>query len=103
MDFSVPQDFQDLLASFRSLLDREVPTPVLMDLPEHLRGKFVEPLVRGETTMCFALTEPGAGSDAQSISTTAALDGTEWVLSGTKHFITNGARADVAIVMAVTD
>jgi alkylation response protein AidB-like acyl-CoA dehydrogenase len=81
----------------------ESPTPILMDLPEHLRGKFVEPLVRGETTMCFALTEPGAGSDAQSISTTARLDGGEWVLNGTKHFITNGARADVAIVFAVTD
>src|SRR5437588_1190980 len=81
----------------------EAPTPILMDLPEHLRGKFVEPLVRGETTMCFALTEPGAGSDAQSISTSAELDGTEWVLNGTKHFITNGARADVAIVFAVTD
>jgi alkylation response protein AidB-like acyl-CoA dehydrogenase len=81
----------------------ESPTPILMDLPEHLRGKFVEPLVRGETTMCFALTEPGAGSDAQSISTTARLDGGEWVINGTKHFITNGARADVAVVMAVTD
>src|SRR2546423_863894 len=81
----------------------ESPTPILMDLPEHLRGKFVEPLVRGETTMCFALTEPGAGSDAQSISTTARLDGTEWVIDGTKHFITNGARADVAVVFAVTD
>ncbi|MFN2544557.1 MAG: acyl-CoA dehydrogenase family protein, partial [Actinomycetota bacterium] len=184
MDFSLPQDFQDLLASYRSFLDREVrpveerhaqqlqdeifsdgmreeglqlrrksaelgfyaahmpeevggmglpavattllveetarsgmrfaafvlgppnpeaPTPILMDLPEHLRGKFVEPLVRGETTMCFALTEPGAGSDAQSIATTAVLDGNEWVLNGTKHFITNGARADVALVMAVTD
>src|SRR5438105_5412222 len=81
----------------------EAPTPILMDLPEHLRGKFVEPLVRGETTMCFALTEPGAGSDAQSISTSGALDGNEWVINGTKHFITNGARADVAIVFAVTD
>jgi alkylation response protein AidB-like acyl-CoA dehydrogenase len=184
MDFSVPQDYRDLLESYRSFLDREVrpveeryapqlqdevftdemreeglrlrrksaelgfygahmpeevggmglsavgttllveetaksgmrfasfvlgppnpeaPTPILMDLPEHLRGKFVEPLVRGETTMCFALTEPGAGSDAQSIATTAVLDGDEWVLNGTKHFITNGARADVALVMAVTD
>jgi alkylation response protein AidB-like acyl-CoA dehydrogenase len=81
----------------------EAPTPILMDLPGHLRGKFVEPLVRGETTMCFALTEPGAGSDAQSIGTSAVLDGTEWVINGTKHFITNGARADVAVVFAVTD
>ncbi|HEV8421303.1 MAG TPA: acyl-CoA dehydrogenase family protein, partial [Actinomycetota bacterium] len=40
----------------------EGPTPILMDLPEHLRAKYIEPLVRAETTMCFALTEPEAGS-----------------------------------------
>ena len=79
------------------------PNPILMDLPEHLREKYVPPLVRGETTMCFALTEPGAGSDAQAISTTAVPDGDSWVLNGTKHFITNGAQADVAVVFAVTD
>jgi len=79
------------------------PNPILMELPEPLHPKFVEPLVRGETTMCFALTEPEAGSDAQAIRTTAALDGDEWVLNGRKHFITNGAEADVAVVFAVTD
>jgi acyl-CoA dehydrogenase len=81
----------------------EAPTPILMDLPEDLRDKHVPPLVRGETTMCFALTEPEAGSDAQSIRTTAVLDGDAWVLNGRKHFITNGAHADVAVVFAVTD
>jgi acyl-CoA dehydrogenase len=79
------------------------PNPILMDLPVELHPKFVEPLVRGETTMCFALTEPEAGSDAQSIRTSAHLDGDEWVLNGRKHFITNGAEADVAVVFAVTD
>jgi alkylation response protein AidB-like acyl-CoA dehydrogenase len=79
------------------------PNPILMDLPEHLREKYVPPLVRGETTMCFALTEPGAGSDAQAIAATAVQDGDSWVLNGTKHFITNGAQADVAVVFAVTD
>src|SRR4029078_9029227 len=53
--------------------------------------------------MCFALTEPGAGSDAQAISATAVQEGDSWVLNGTKHFITNGAQADVAVVFAVTD
>src|SRR5205807_8356447 len=72
----------------------EAPTPILMDLPEHLRGKFVEPLVRGETTMCFALTEPGAGSDAQSISTSAVLDGSDWVLNGKKQCSSNGLPSD---------
>src|ERR671931_1020470 len=80
----------------------ESPTPILMDLPAHLHEKFVEPLVRAETTMCFALTEPEAGSDAQAIRTTARLEGDEWILNGRKHFITNGAHADVALVFAVT-
>src|SRR5919106_2016353 len=81
----------------------EAPTPILMDLPNHLREKYVPPLIRAEKTMCFALTEPEAGSDEQSISTTAVLDGDAWVLNGRKHFITNGARADYAVVFAVTD
>jgi acyl-CoA dehydrogenase len=81
----------------------ESPNPILMDLSDHLREKYVPPLCRAETTMCFALTEPGAGSDAQAIRTTAALDGAGWVLNGRKHFITNGAHADVAVVFAVTD
>ncbi|MFN2590327.1 MAG: acyl-CoA dehydrogenase family protein [Actinomycetota bacterium] len=79
------------------------PTPILMDLPEHLHEKYVEPLVRGETTMCFALTEPETGSDAQAIRTTARRENGEWVINGRKHFITNGAEADVAVVFAVTD
>lgn len=81
----------------------EAPNPILMDLPHSLHGKYVEPLVRGETTMCFALTEPEAGSDAQAIQTAARLDGDEWIINGHKHFITNGAHADVAVVFAVTD
>ncbi len=79
------------------------PNPILMDLPPHLHPTFVEPLVRAETTMCFALTEPEAGSDAQALRTTAVRDGDRWVLNGRKHFITNGAGADVAVVFAVTD
>jgi acyl-CoA dehydrogenase len=81
----------------------EAPTPILMELPQRLHAKYVEPLVRAETTMCFALTEPEAGSDAQAIRTTARLEGDEWVVNGRKHFITNGAHADVAVVFAVTD
>jgi alkylation response protein AidB-like acyl-CoA dehydrogenase len=53
--------------------------------------------------MCFALTEPEAGSDAQAIHTSATRDGDEWVLNGVKHYITNGDRADFAVVFAVTD
>jgi acyl-CoA dehydrogenase len=81
----------------------EAPNPILMDLPDHLRERWVPPLVRGEKTMCFALTEPEAGSDAQAIRTTAVQQGEGWVLNGRKHFITNGAHADIAVVFAVTD
>ena len=81
----------------------EGPTPLLLDLPDHLWDTYVRPLVRGEQTMCFALTEPEAGSDAQSIRTRARRDGDSWVIDGHKHFITNAARADFAVVFAVTD
>src|SRR6266508_3695386 len=81
----------------------EAPNPILMDLPQHLHEKYVEPLVRAESTMCFALTEPEAGSDAQAIRTAARLEGDEWVMNGRKHLITNGAHADVAVGFAVTD
>ncbi|WP_165491895.1 acyl-CoA dehydrogenase family protein [Egibacter rhizosphaerae] len=79
------------------------PTPLLLELPEHLRDRYVAPLMRGEATMCFALTEPEAGSDAQAITTRARREGDEWVLDGMKHYITNGEDADLAIVFAVTD
>jgi alkylation response protein AidB-like acyl-CoA dehydrogenase len=81
----------------------EAPTPLLLELPDHLRDTYLKPLMAGEQTMCFALTEPEAGSDAQSIRTRAELDGDQWVLNGTKHYITNGDRADFAVVFAVTD
>ena len=50
----------------------------------------------------FGLTEPGAGTDAQGQQTKAVLDGDEWVLNGSKCFITNGKEADVYIIIAVT-
>ena len=79
------------------------PTPLLLDLPEHLHESYIAPLMAGEQTMCFALTEPEAGSDAQALRTRAVRDGDDWLLHGTKHYITNGDRADFAVVFAVTD
>jgi alkylation response protein AidB-like acyl-CoA dehydrogenase len=81
----------------------EAPTPLLLDLPQHLWETYLTPLVRGEQTMCFALTEPEAGSDAQAITTKAVRDGDHWVITGRKHYITNADRADFAVVFAVTD
>ncbi len=79
------------------------PSPLLLQLPEHLHATYLAPVVRGEQTMCFALTEPEAGSDAQAIRTSARRDGDDWVIDGMKHYITNGDRADFAVVFAVTD
>jgi len=79
------------------------PSPLLMALPHALWPAYLEPVVKGEATACFALTEPEAGSDAQAIRTRAVRDGDSWVIDGMKHYITNGDRADFAVVFAVTD
>ncbi|GAC1702937.1 MAG: acyl-CoA dehydrogenase AcdA [Candidatus Limnocylindrales bacterium] len=65
--------------------------------------RWLRPLATGEKLGCFALSEPAAGSDAKSMRTTARVDGSGWVLSGTKNFITNGASADTVLVFAQTD
>ena len=69
---------------------------------EEQKQKYLRPLVDGSKIGCFGLTEPGAGTDAQGQQTKAVLDGDEWVLNGSKCFITNGKEADVYIVIAVT-
>ena len=79
------------------------PTPLLLELPKHLWSEYVTPVVNAEKSMCFALTEPGAGSDAQAIRTRAGRNGDQWVIDGHKHFITNADQADFALVFAVTD
>ena len=69
---------------------------------EEQKQKFLTPLAKGEKLGAFGLTEPGAGTDAQGQQTKAVLDGDEWVLNGTKIFITNGKEADIYVVIAVT-
>jgi alkylation response protein AidB-like acyl-CoA dehydrogenase len=64
---------------------------------------YLEPTINGERRSCFAITEPGAGSDAASIRTKAVRDGDEWVITGEKTFITGGNEADFCMVFAVTD
>jgi butyryl-CoA dehydrogenase len=70
---------------------------------EGQKKKFLKPLARGEMLGCFALTEAGAGSDASAIKTTAVKDGDGYILDGSKLFVSNGKRAQIAIVFAVTD
>lgn len=64
---------------------------------------FLAPLARGEKLAAFCLTEPQAGSDASGLKTRAQARGGDYVLNGTKQFITSGKNADIAIVFAVTD
>lgn len=66
------------------------------------KAKYLPDLASGRKLGAFGLTEPGAGTDAQGQQTKAVLDGDEWVLNGSKCFITNGKEADVYIVIAVT-
>ena len=81
----------------------EAPTPLLLQLDEEMQQRYLVPLVKAQKRMCFALTEPNAGSDAQAIQTKAIRDGDHFLLSGVKHYITGGEYADFAVVFAVTD
>lgn len=93
-----------ILAQFESIFPVVTgPTPIYMDCTPEQREKYLEPLMRGETVTCFALTEPGAGSDATRIQAKAIKANGSWIVSGRKHFITGGDTADFALVFAVTD
>ena len=76
--------------------------PILTFGTEEQKQKYLVPLAKGEKLGAFGLTEPGAGTDAQGQQTKAVLDGDEWVLNGSKIFITNGKEADVYVIFAVT-
>jgi acyl-CoA dehydrogenase len=64
---------------------------------------YLEPTISGARRSCFAITEPGAGSDARAIRTKAVREGDDWVITGEKTFITGGNEADFCMVFAVTD
>ena len=76
--------------------------PILTYGTEEQKQKYIPDLASGKKLGAFGLTEPGAGTDAQGQQTKAVLDGDEWVLNGSKCFITNGSYADVYIIIAVT-
>ncbi len=67
------------------------------------KQRYLVPTINGDRRSCFAITEPGAGSDARAIRTSAVRDGDEWVINGEKTFITGGNEADFTMVFAVTD
>ena len=77
--------------------------PILHFGDEAQKRRFLVPLARGEQLGAFALTEPQAGSDASNLRTRARRDGADYVLDGSKQFITSGQHAGTVIVFAVTD
>lgn len=83
---------------FRSLIG-----PILLRLQGEQKERFLMPVIRGEATPCFAITEADAGSDPRSMRTRAVRDGDHYVISGVKRFITDARRADIAQVVAYTD
>lgn len=77
--------------------------PLLLSGNDEQKEKYLRPVVTGEKKLAFALTEPGAGSDAGGMATTAVQDGDEYILNGRKTFITMAPLSDFAVVYAKTD
>ncbi|MFB4426815.1 acyl-CoA dehydrogenase family protein [Streptomyces sp. QL37] len=76
---------------------------ILYSANDEQKQRYLVPTIEGERRSCFAITEPGAGSDARNIRTRAVRDGGDWVINGEKTFITGGNEADFVMVFAVTD
>lgn len=100
---------QEELARASATIANAQVTPIEEGLSifEHARPelsqRYLPGIIEGSLIPAFAMTEPGAGSDAASIQTTAAHEGDDWIINGSKQFVTAGALADVVIVVAVTD
>ena len=78
------------------------PTELLMACNEEQKQKYLFPCVTGEKVECFAITEPGAGSDIMSMATRARPEGSDWIINGSKHFVSGHVEPDFAIVFAAT-
>jgi alkylation response protein AidB-like acyl-CoA dehydrogenase len=79
------------------------PSPVLAKMTAEAKRVILPAMMAGKTSMCFGLSEPGAGSDAAMIKTRAVVDGNGWRLSGGKIWTTNSPHAEFCVVFAVTD
>jgi alkylation response protein AidB-like acyl-CoA dehydrogenase len=77
--------------------------PLLLGGSAEQQERFLRPLAEGKALFCYALSEPDAGSDVASMRTKAVRDGSGWLLSGTKRWITNAGVGDIYVVFAVTD
>src|SRR5438067_12101456 len=77
--------------------------PIQLFGTDEQKDKWLPPCASGEWSPAFALSEPEAGSDPASMRTTAVRHGDEWVLNGTKNWITNSTIADFYVVFAITD
>src|ERR687887_1791781 len=77
--------------------------PILLFGTEDQKQRYLVPSIKGEKISCLGITEPDAGSDVAGIRTTAKRDGDEYVINGSKIFITNGARADFIVLVTKTD
>jgi alkylation response protein AidB-like acyl-CoA dehydrogenase len=77
--------------------------PVHLFGTEEQKQNYLVPAIKGEKIACLGITEPDAGSDVAGIKTTAVRDGDEWVINGSKVFITNGHRADYIVLVTKTD
>jgi len=100
------EEFGRASAAFSNLLGAHCSIGAMavhLDGSKELKARYMPKLCTGEKLACFALSEPGAGSDAANITTSAKRDGDTYVLNGVKHFITSGDIADFASVFAVTD
>ena len=91
------------LRSFMSVQTSLVMYPIYTFGSAEQRERWLPAMAKGEAIGCFGLTEPDHGSDPGSMKTRARKDGDEWVINGSKMWITNGSIADVAIVWAMTD
>jgi alkylation response protein AidB-like acyl-CoA dehydrogenase len=77
--------------------------PVHLFGTEEQKQKYLVPAIKGQKVACLGITEPDAGSDVAGIKTTAVRDGDEWVINGSKTFITNGHRSDFIVLVTKTD
>ena len=78
------------------------PSNILLAGTKEQKDKYLFPCIRGEKSDCLAMTEPGAGSDLRGMKATARRDGGDWVVNGTKHFISHAEEADFCILFVAT-